>query len=114
MNHDHHHGQAHHLPSDPERVKDPVCGMTVSPETTRWKHEHGGRGYFFCSERCLTRFRSEPEKYHAEAGKVMEPPHHAAPQQPASSPGLYTCPMHPEVRSTGPGSCPSCGMALES
>ncbi|MEV5023419.1 copper-translocating P-type ATPase [Sphingobium sp. LMA1-1-1.1] len=26
---------------------------------------------------------------------------------------VYTCPMHPEVRQTGPGSCPICGMALE-
>ena len=25
----------------------------------------------------------------------------------------YTCPMHPEVRQPGPGSCPICGMALE-
>jgi Cu+-exporting ATPase len=25
----------------------------------------------------------------------------------------YTCPMHPEVKSTHPGSCPKCGMALE-
>jgi Cu+-exporting ATPase len=26
---------------------------------------------------------------------------------------MYTCPMHPEVRQKGPGSCPKCGMALE-
>ncbi len=26
---------------------------------------------------------------------------------------MYTCPMHPEVRQDGPGSCPKCGMALE-
>jgi len=25
----------------------------------------------------------------------------------------YTCPMHPEVRQPGPGTCPKCGMALE-
>jgi Cu+-exporting ATPase len=25
----------------------------------------------------------------------------------------YTCPMHPQVRQTTPGSCPICGMALE-
>jgi hypothetical protein len=24
----------------------------------------------------------------------------------------YTCPMHPEVRKTGPGQCPKCGMNL--
>ena len=26
---------------------------------------------------------------------------------------IHTCPMHPEVQSEGPGSCPQCGMALE-
>ena len=26
---------------------------------------------------------------------------------------IYTCPMHPEIRQIGPGSCPICGMALE-
>ena len=26
---------------------------------------------------------------------------------------MFTCPMHPEVRQAGPGSCPKCGMALE-
>ena len=42
--------------------------------------------------------------------------HHCAPSA-AATPGhpdaLYTCPMHPEVRQRGPGSCPKCGMALE-
>ena len=26
---------------------------------------------------------------------------------------IYTCPMHPQIRQRGPGSCPICGMALE-
>jgi Cu+-exporting ATPase len=38
------------------------------------------------------------------------PPHLAAKSEPQ---GKYTCPMHPEVKQTGPGSCPKCGMALE-
>lgn len=48
------------------------------------------------------------------------PHHHAhAPSQPKPLPGgnqslvEYTCPMHPQVRQMGPGSCPICGMALE-
>jgi heavy metal translocating P-type ATPase len=35
---------------------------------------------------------------------------------PPATPGdsrTYTCPMHPEVRQVGPGSCPKCGMNLE-
>ncbi len=41
---------------------------------------------------------------------------HAAPEPPlaAADPNaIYTCPMHPQVRQAGPGSCPICGMALE-
>src|SRR5918994_2087297 len=31
-----------------------------------------------------------------------------------AAPGtIYTCPMHPEIRQVGPGSCPICAMALE-
>src|SRR3978361_943928 len=31
----------------------------------------------------------------------------------ADETGTWTCPMHPEIRQAGPGSCPICGMALE-
>src|SRR5262249_6704511 len=31
-----------------------------------------------------------------------------------SAPGtIWTCPMHPQIRRSGPGACPICGMALE-
>ncbi|RMX07890.1 cadmium-translocating P-type ATPase [Corticibacter populi] len=35
----------------------------------------------------------------------------AAAQVPAGT--VWTCPMHPEIRQSGPGHCPICGMALE-
>ncbi|HRI52681.1 MAG TPA: copper-translocating P-type ATPase, partial [Pseudomonadota bacterium] len=35
------------------------------------------------------------------------------PSAPAAAGTIYICPMHPEVRQRGPGSCPKCGMALE-
>ena len=38
------------------------------------------------------------------------PAKHAADPEAAT---VYTCPMHPEVRSDTPGACPICGMALE-
>ena len=98
------------------RVKDPVCGMMVDPQKATGKVEHGGKTYEFCSTRCAERFMKEPEKFLAAPGTGgME--HVAA--QPAATPAegakniRYTCPMHPEIVRTGPGSCPICGMALE-
>jgi P-type Cu+ transporter len=84
------------------RVKDPVCGMDVDPHTAKHRHEVGGRTHYFCSAGCRTKFAADPERY--LGGK----PAPAAPKD-----AVYTCPMHPEVRQVGPGSCPICGMALE-
>ncbi|MGC2125772.1 MAG: copper-translocating P-type ATPase, partial [Xanthobacteraceae bacterium] len=36
-----------------------------------------------------------------------------APLPQSDKDAIYTCPMHPEIRQVGPGSCPICGMALE-
>ena len=34
-------------------------------------------------------------------------------QPPTGQGTIFTCPMHPQVRQTGPGNCPICGMTLE-
>jgi len=96
------------------REKDPVCGMMVDPEKAAGKVEHDGKTYYFCSARCVERFRNEPEKFRAAPGTAgME--HKAAPAAvPAVAKNVrYTCPMHPEIVQIGPGTCPKCGMALE-
>ena len=59
--------------SRPERVLDPVCGMTVGvaeAEAAGLILEHEGRTYAFCREGCLRAFREEPEAYAAEAEKA--------------------------------------------
>src|SRR5580765_469038 len=86
-------------------AKDPVCGMTVDPAATPHRHVHRGETYFFCSGGCRTRFAADPEKY---LGSSAREPAAAMPEG-----TIFTCPMHPEVRQQGPGSCPICGMALE-
>jgi Cu+-exporting ATPase len=87
------------------KATDPVCGMTVDTATTPHRHTHRGIAYFFCSGGCRAKFASDPEKYlDPEALEPAEP-------MPAGT--IFTCPMHPEVRQEGPGSCPICGMALE-
>src|SRR4051794_13106609 len=115
--HHHVHGQGaavaghdHHTPgmraASPQaglRVKDPVCGMDVDPHATPHRHELGGRTYYFCSAGCRAKFAADPDRYLGE--RVPAP---AAPTD-----AVYTCPMHPDVRQVGPGTCPICGMALE-
>ena len=84
---------------------DPVCGMSVEIEGASFVHEHKGSHHYFCSSRCLDKFRADPELYlsNAHLDAVEDVPKGA----------IYTCPMHPEIRQPGPGSCPICGMALE-
>jgi Cu+-exporting ATPase len=92
-----------HAPADSER--DPVCGMTVDPATSPHRHTHHGRTYHFCSAGCRTKFAADPAKYLDPSAREPAGP------MPAGT--IFTCPMHPEVRQEGPGSCPICGMALE-
>jgi len=90
--------------------KDPVCGMTVTQDGPHCV-EYNGIRYLFCSGGCEAAFRSTPARYAAEArpGKERDRGESHTPD------GLraYTCPMHPEVRQTEPGSCQACGMTLE-
>jgi len=84
------------------KVKDPVCGMTIDPADAAAKLEHEGHDVHFCSLSCRDRFAKDPAAYMDDAPKPK-----------AAGSGPYTCPMHPEVRSDGPGDCPICGMDLE-
>jgi P-type Cu+ transporter len=87
-----------------EGVRDPVCGMTVDPHTAAHRHVHRGRTYYFCSAGCRAKFAADPAKYLAGD---------AASSEPVPEGAIYTCPMHPQIRQVGPGTCPICGMALE-
>jgi P-type Cu+ transporter len=84
-------------------TRDPVCGMTVDPHKTPHRAEYAGHPYYFCSAGCRTKFLADPARY---LGEAKEP-------EPVPEGTIYTCPMHPEIRRPGPGSCPICGMALE-
>jgi len=95
-------------------TRDPVCGMTVDPVTAKGGFTtHAGNSYHFCSARCREKFIASPQHYldreAAQHNAPAAPAHAAAPAVDA----IYTCPMHPEIRQQGPGTCPICGMALE-
>jgi len=77
--------------------------MSVDPTTSKHRFDHQGQAFHFCSAGCRTKFAADPAKYLDE----KEPP----PELAAGT--IYTCPMHPQIRQVGPGSCPICGMALE-
>src|SRR5882757_8221932 len=105
MTHAHHDHQGHdHTHPQAEGVRDPVCGMTVDPHTAKHRYDYKGHTYYFCCAGCRTKFAADPEKYLSPGERKAEP-------VPAGA--IYTCPMHPEIRQEGPGSCPICGMALE-
>ena len=87
---------------------DPVCGMTVETTTAKHTLDHAGTRYYFCSRSCLGKFSANPSNYH----RGGEKPGATAAAAPAPE-AEFICPMHPEVRQRGPGSCPKCGMALE-
>lgn len=90
-------------PSTP-LATDPVCGMAVDPAQTAHHAAHDGEDYHFCSARCRSKFVADPDSYLGDAPR----------SEPEATPGaIWTCPMHPEIRQEGPGTCPICGMALE-
>jgi P-type Cu+ transporter len=109
-------GHAHHprtlgtslpLPAEPPKPEiDPVCGMSVDPATAAASHAYEGKTYYFCCPSCLAKFQADAPRYLAKTST-------GGATEPARSAAVYTCPMHPEVVSDRPGSCPKCGMALE-
>ena len=97
-----------HTMQQPEE-RDPACGMKVDSSNTAASLEYQGATVYFCSEGCAAKFRAAPEEY--MKAKPVTPA--SQPHVEAASHGGYTCPMHPEIKQAGPGSCPKCGMALE-
>src|SRR3954447_5097229 len=104
--------------------RDPVCGMQVQPDHAAGKSEFKGKTYYFCALGCKKKFDSDPDHYLqpklpgplTQLTAISLPT--AMPRQESVGSGQtgaaeYTCPMHPDVRQKGPGSCPKCGMALE-
>jgi Cu+-exporting ATPase len=114
----------------PTLAKDPVCGMNVDTDASKWRADYADVTYHFCCESCATKFRSDPKKYlnakaftsmHSQSALVqlggIKPAAHPSTAHGALASALkksrYVCPMDPEVSQDHPGACPKCGMALE-
>ena len=136
MNHEQNH-------TDATAVTDPVCGMQVNPQKSAHHFELKGITWHFCSAHCLKRFAANPAEFTVKKDDApaqtsdekdekdeRNQKNHSCCTHPAADPAAstsqaasamagkqprqYTCPMHPEIRQPKPGSCPKCGMALES
>lgn len=108
--------QGHDHASTLDTATDPVCGMTVDVAGAVYRSERAGRRFVFCSEGCKRRFDADQNGFAAGEGSAGELHRweNAAVHEAASVPAReWTCPMHPEIRRPGPGSCPICGMSLE-
>ncbi len=103
MHDQHTHGHDHESDPEPTPTLDPVCGMVVDPDTTLHHAVHDGQEFHFCGAGCKARFEADPAAFGDEA----------PPPADVAAGTEYTCPMHPEIRQIGPGTCPICGMALE-
>jgi Cu+-exporting ATPase len=104
--------------------KDPVCGMSVNGAKPGATADYDSRTFYFCCKGCAAKFQADPERYLkpqlAQLTLIQPAGITPAAIKPAAAPvsvpasgAEYTCPMHPEVRQIGPGTCPKCGMALE-
>src|SRR5664279_3804949 len=98
-----HSGHGHHHADGGAKVRDPVCGMIVDPATSKHRFDYRGETFHFCSAGCRTKFAADPQSYLDKTKPTAAVPEGT----------IYTCPMHPQIRQVGPGSCPICGMALE-
>ena len=81
-----------------ETVTCPVSGKEIKKSEAKVTYEHKGKTYYFSCEKCKEEFIKNPEKYTQKKAEMKE---------------VYTCPMHPKVKSDKPGKCPKCGMKLE-
>jgi len=100
--------------AEPAGLRDPVCGMKVSADGPH-HFVFKGRDFHFCCQRCRDRFSADPAQFLLRQNSDVSGRPSQAHETPeaASASAIHICPMCPEVRNTGPGVCPLCGMALE-
>lgn len=75
-----------------------VSGKEMKKSEAKISYEYKGKTYYFCCEMAKEKFVKNPEEYLKKKAEMKE---------------VYTCPMHPDVKSDKPGKCPECGMKLE-
>lgn len=106
----HDHSHAHAAPLNDDDLRDPVCGMAVT-SSSKFGEAYQGQTYQFCSLKCQEKFRADPERFSGNVSSAES--RVTTPESAVQTSTEFTCPMHPEIRQSGPGNCPKCGMTLE-
>jgi len=88
------------------KVTDPVCNMAIEDNEALATSSYKGTMYYFCSMPCKEKFDKDPDAFIGEKAPARS-------KEVSAGGVIHTCPMHPEERKEGPGSCTKCGMALE-
>jgi len=52
-------------------AKDPICGMEVNEKTTKFKLNHKGKMYYFCSRDCIEKYE---KKYNIKSKEIFRRP----------------------------------------
>jgi P-type Cu+ transporter len=81
------------LATDPV-AKDPVCGMTVEPQSAAARRVYGGRTFYFCAKGCAEAFDRDPKRYLEGRPRPMG---HAASKTPPSLAGASQAKPQPRV-----------------
>jgi Cu+-exporting ATPase len=97
----------------PKLERDPVCGMNVDKARAAATLTHGGVTYYFCCQSCASKFKADAQKFLTKGMAAPQLTTIAPVRSVPAAAAAYVCPMDPEVRQSGPGACPKCGMALE-
>ncbi len=104
------------MTSSDTKIIDPVCNMRVEPYSS-FHYKIDNKVFYFCSKNCLDKFQVSPSNYikisQEKSHSCCNTNNHKTNYLSTAEDNIYTCPMHPEIRETKPGSCPKCGMALE-
>jgi len=90
-------------------VLDVVCGMMINPSNAVASQNYKNETYYFCHDSCAKKFETNPESYLNNDLKTIK----TKPKVLSGSNLRYSCPMDPEIIQLSPGSCPKCGMPLE-
>jgi Cu+-exporting ATPase len=102
-------------------VRDPICGMTIDPDSADARSKHAGVDYYFCSSYCAQVFAEQPEKFAVEkamaaaagGGNGSEKVQSSVPNVPREVPASASLPILAQQLVKPLEKDPVCGMIVD-